>query len=101
MAVGWLETGRWFLITTAELVVLFLALSFLLLLNRTRPGGAFEERYALWPHDGFPVRLTSLGPGGARRARLSDRRRGDGRLRRADLSGLDPYRRAAGQAGSR
>lgn len=29
MAVGWLETGRWFLITTAELVVLFLALSFL------------------------------------------------------------------------
>jgi uncharacterized membrane protein YraQ (UPF0718 family) len=29
MAVGWLETGRWFLILTAELVVLFLALSFL------------------------------------------------------------------------
>jgi uncharacterized protein len=29
MAVGWLETGRWFLITTTELVVLFLALSFL------------------------------------------------------------------------
>jgi uncharacterized membrane protein YraQ (UPF0718 family) len=29
VAVGWLETGRWFLITTAELVVLFLALSFL------------------------------------------------------------------------
>jgi uncharacterized protein len=29
VTVGWLETGRWFLITTAELVVLFLALSFL------------------------------------------------------------------------
>jgi uncharacterized protein len=29
VAVGWFETGRWFLITTAELVVLFLALSFL------------------------------------------------------------------------
>jgi uncharacterized membrane protein YraQ (UPF0718 family) len=29
MAAGWLETGRWFLITTVELVVLFLALSFL------------------------------------------------------------------------
>jgi uncharacterized membrane protein YraQ (UPF0718 family) len=28
MAAGWLDTGRWFLITTAELVVLFLALSF-------------------------------------------------------------------------
>jgi uncharacterized membrane protein YraQ (UPF0718 family) len=29
LAAGWLETGRWFLVTTAELVVLFLALSFL------------------------------------------------------------------------
>lgn len=35
MAVGWSETGRWFLITTVELVVLFLALSFLVGLLQT------------------------------------------------------------------
>jgi uncharacterized membrane protein YraQ (UPF0718 family) len=29
LAAGWPETGRWFLVTTAELVALFLALSFL------------------------------------------------------------------------
>ena len=52
MAVSWLETGRWFLITTTELVVLFLALSFLVGLLQTwlpeeRVRKMFERRRPL------------------------------------------------------
>ncbi len=52
MAAGWLETGRWFLVTTAELVVLFLALSFLVgllqaWLPEERVRKMFERRVAL------------------------------------------------------
>jgi uncharacterized membrane protein YraQ (UPF0718 family) len=52
MVGGWAETGRWFLITTAELVVLFLALSFLVgllqaWLPEERVRGMFERRRSL------------------------------------------------------
>jgi uncharacterized membrane protein YraQ (UPF0718 family) len=63
MSGGIAEIGRWFLVTTAELIGLFLALSFLVALSQAwlpeeKARSLFERR---WPVTGYLAGAVALG----------------------------------------